>query len=100
MPRHGAILNLGRPLADGDHIDDMPLSTLRVVAFGATHPPRSTQMRRQLLLQHTARLNEETAIVRFVRYLHALVACELLLQPAEELFRLPLQRELLRNQPS
>src|SRR5215472_5488680 len=54
-------------LADGDHIDDMPLSTLRVVALGATHPPRSTQMRRQLLLQHTAGLNEETAIDRFVR---------------------------------
>ena len=27
MPRHGAILNLGGALADGDHIEDMPLST-------------------------------------------------------------------------
>ena len=25
MPRHGAILNLGGPLADGGHIEDMPL---------------------------------------------------------------------------
>src|SRR5262249_13958554 len=100
MPRHGPILNLGRPLADGDHIDDMPLSTLRVVALGATHPPRSTQMRRQLLLQHTAGLNEETAIDRFVRYLHVLVGWELLLQPAGDLFRRPLQRELLRPAPS
>jgi hypothetical protein len=49
MPRHGAILNLGGPLADGDHIEDMSLSTLRVVALGATHPPRSTQLRRQFL---------------------------------------------------
>ena len=32
MPRHGAILNLGGPLADGDHIEDVPLSTLRVSA--------------------------------------------------------------------
>src|SRR6516162_4126681 len=48
-PRTGdAILNLGGPLADGDHIEDMPLSTLRVVALGVTHPPRSTQLRRQL----------------------------------------------------
>ena len=30
MSRHGAILNLGWPLADGDHIEDAPLSTLRV----------------------------------------------------------------------
>ena len=51
MPRHSAILNLGGPLADRDHIEDMPLSTLRVVAFGVTHPPRSTQLRRQALFQ-------------------------------------------------
>ena len=57
-------------------------------------------MRRQLLLQHTAGLNEETAIDRFVRYLHALVGWELLLQPAGDLFRRPLQRELLRHAPS
>src|SRR5215469_14006288 len=100
MPWHGAILNLGRPLADGDHIEDMPLSTLRVVAVGATHPPRSTQMRRQLLLQHAAGLDEDTAIDRFVRYLHVLVGWELLLQPAGDLFRRPLQRELLRHAPS
>jgi hypothetical protein len=37
MHRHGAILNLGGPLADGDHIEDMSLSTLCVVALGATH---------------------------------------------------------------
>ena len=66
VPRHGAILNLGGPLADGDHIEDMSLSTLGVVALGVTHPPRSTQLCRQLLLQHAAGLNEEAAIDRFV----------------------------------
>src|ERR1700736_3105999 len=65
MPRHSAILNLGGPLADRDHIEDMPLSTLRVVALGVTHPPRSTQLRRQLLFQHAAGLDEEAAIDRF-----------------------------------
>ena len=73
MPRHGAILNLGGALANRNHIEDMPLSTFRVVALGATHPPRSTQLRRQLLLQHAAGLNEEAAIDRFVRYLHVSV---------------------------
>ena len=51
-------------------LEDMPLSTLRVVALGATHPPRSTQLRRQLLLQHAAGLDEEAAIDRFVKYPH------------------------------
>ncbi len=97
---HGAILNLGGPLADGDHIEDMSLSTLRVVALGATHPPRSTQLCGQFLLQHAAGLNEEAAIDRFVRYLHVLVGWELLLQPARDLLRRPLQRELLRHAPS
>ena len=78
----------------------MPLSTLRVVALGVTHPPRSTQLRRQLLFQHAAGLDEEAAIDRFVRYLHVLVGWELLLQPAGDLLRRPLQRELLRHAPS
>src|SRR6476660_852447 len=59
-------------------IPDSPLSTLRVVALGATHPPRSTQLRRQLLLQHAAGLDEEAAIDRFVRYLHVSVAAVIL----------------------
>ena len=50
MPRHSAILNLGGPLADGDHIEDMPLSTLRVVALRVTHPPRSTHFKALTLL--------------------------------------------------
>ena len=68
-----AILNLGRPFANGDHIEDMPLSTLGVVVLGTTHPPRGTQLRRQLFLQHATGLDEEAAIYRFVRYLHVLV---------------------------
>jgi hypothetical protein len=32
------------------------------VALGVTHPPRSTQLRRQLLFQHAAGLDEEAAI--------------------------------------
>ena len=100
MSRHGAILNLGWPLADGDHIEDMPLSTLRIVALGAAHQPRSAQMCCQLFLQHATGLDEEAAIDRFVRYLHVLVGWELLLQPTGDLLRRPLQPELLRHAPS
>src|SRR5262245_28966461 len=100
MAGHRAILNLGGPLANGDHIEDMSLSTLCIVALGPTHLPRSTQVRRQLLLQHAAGLDEEAAIDRFVRYLHILVGRKLLLQPAGDLLRRPLPRELLGHAPS
>jgi len=41
------------------------------------------------------------ADVRFTRrYLHALVGRKLLLQPAGDLLRRPLQREVLRNAPT
>ena len=101
MPRHSAILNLGGPLADRDHIEDMPLSTLRVVALGVTHPPRSTQLRRQLLFQHAAGLDEEAAIDLFVRYLACSwwVGNSCFSQP-EICCGDPLQRELLRHAPS
>ena len=38
MPRHSAILNLGGPLADGDHIEDLRISIcpgLPYIAFAA-----------------------------------------------------------------
>ena len=97
---HGAVLDLGWPLADGDHIDDLSQSALRGAALGLAHLPRFTQVCRQLLLQHTAGLNKEAPIDRFVRYLHALVGWELPLQPAGDLLRRPLERELLRDAPS
>ena len=98
---HGAVLSLGRPFADRDSIDDLSQSALGVAALGLTHLPHRPQMRHQLLLQHAAGLNKKTAIDRFVRYLHALVGRELPpLQPAGDLLRRPLQRELLRDAPS
>src|SRR5687767_15419575 len=100
MAWHSAILGLGGPLADRDHIEDLSLSTLGLAAFGVPNLPRGPQLRRQLLLQHAACLNEEAAIDRFVRYPHALVGRELPLQPAGDLLRRPLKRELLCHTPS
>ena len=87
MARYGTILGLGRPLADRDHIEDVSLPTPGIVAFGETHLTSGAQVRRQLLFQYAARLNEQTAIDRFVGYLHVLVGRELPLQPARELLR-------------
>ena len=100
VARHGAVLDLGWPLADGDHIDDLSQSALRGATLGLAHLPRFTQVCHQLLLQHAAGLNKETAIDRFVGYLHALVGWELPLQPARDLLRRPLERELPRDTPS
>src|SRR5882672_10807465 len=86
--------------ADRDHIEYVPLSILGLAAFGVTHLPPCTQLCRQLLLQHAARLNKETAIDRFVRYPHVSVGRELLLQPTGDLLWRPLQRKLLRHAPS
>src|SRR5262245_47823417 len=60
MARNGAILGLGGSLADRDEY--VSLSILSLTAFGVTHLPPCTQLCRQLLLQHAARLNKETAI--------------------------------------
>src|SRR4029077_21047468 len=100
MARNGTILGLGGSLADRDHIEYVPLSVPGLGAFGVTHLPPCTQLCRQLLLQHAARLNKETAIDRFVRYPHVSVGRELLLQPTGDLLWRPLQRKLLRHAPS
>ena len=44
MAWHGAVFDLGRPLADGDHIDDLSQSAFRGAALGLTHLPRFTQV--------------------------------------------------------
>ena len=79
---HSAVLHLGRPFPDGDRIDDLSQPALPGAALGLAHLPRCAQVCHQLLFQHTAGLNKQTAIDRFVRYLHAWVGRELLLQPA------------------
>ena len=95
----GAILSLGGALADGDHIQDLPLSSLGLCALGKAHLPPGAQMGCQLLLEHTARLDKETAIDRFMRYPHVWIV-RIMPQPACYLLRRPLQRELLRHPPS
>ena len=64
-------------------ISTLPLSTLGVAVYGVDSRRDSTQMCRQLFLQHAAGLNEEAAIDRFVRYLPIRVGRELLLSHPE-----------------
>src|SRR5262249_19031480 len=66
---HSAVIDLGRPFADGNRIDDLSQSALRRATLGLAHLPRRAQVCHQLLFQHTACLNKETAIDRLVESL-------------------------------
>jgi hypothetical protein len=100
MAWDGTILGLGGTLADGDHIEDLSLPRPALCAFGETHLPFGAQMRCQFLLEHPARLDEQTAIDGFMRYPHVWIARVLSPQPARYLLGRPLQRQLMRHQPS
>ena len=54
MPRHGAILNLGGPLANGDHIEDMPAAKTGVRTGGVINAiknnPRTTNLITNLII--------------------------------------------------
>ena len=93
-------LDLGRPLADGDRIDNLSQSALGGAALSLAHLPRCAQVGHQLLLQYAAGLDKEASIDRFVRDLHVWVGRELPLQPARDLRRRPLEYQLLRDEPS
>ena len=100
MTWHGAFLDLARPFADGDGIDDLSQPSLGGATLGLAHLPRCAQVCHQLFLQYATGLNKETSIDRLVRQLHVLVGRELPLQPTGDLLWRPLERELLRNTPS
>jgi hypothetical protein len=63
----------------------------------AANAPLEPKMLNQLLFQHSARLNEQTAINRFVGHAHILVVGILHLQPSGNLFRRPVQDQFTRN---
>jgi hypothetical protein len=58
-----------------------------------------SQVLQQLFLQHSAGLDEQTAVNRFVGHAHALVRGILDFQPPRNLLRRPVQNQFTRNQP-
>src|SRR6476620_9525440 len=100
MARDGAVLSLGRTLADRHHVDDPAMPPAGLRALSEAHLPPGAQMSHKLLLEHPARLDEETAIDRFVGYPHVWIVRILPLQPTRNLLRRPLQRQLLRHPPT
>src|SRR6266852_2590514 len=98
MTGNGGVLDFCGPFPDGDGVYDL---TARV--FKDTSVPRAadaafgSQVPDQLFLQHSASLNEQTTVNRFVGHAHALVIGILALQPSGNLFRRPIQNQFTRN---
>jgi hypothetical protein len=59
---HSAVLDLGGPGTDVNRIDDLSPSALGRAAPGLAQLSRCAQAHHQLLLQHAAGLNKETAM--------------------------------------
>src|SRR5216684_4470254 len=98
MTGNGAVLDFCGPFPDGDGVYDL---TARV--FKDTSVPRAadaafgSQVPDQLFLQHSASLNEQTTVDRFVGHAHALIIGILDLQPSGNLFGRPIQNQFTRN---
>src|SRR5271156_6805988 len=93
-----AVLNFRWSFSNGDGIDDLtPGLPARSRVLRAADAALGPQMCNQLFFQHSPRLDEQTAVNRFVGHAHTLVLGILGLQPSGDLFRRPLQQQFTRN---
>jgi hypothetical protein len=66
MTRHGAIVDFGRPLSNGNGVDNLPLSRGAPSARArVTKVMLTPQLFEQVALQDAAALHEEAAVNRF-----------------------------------
>src|SRR5450759_4225018 len=92
MTRNGAVLDLCGSFSNGNGVDDLATAVSTITRVPrAADPPLESKMLNQLLFQHSARLNEQTAVNGFVGHPHPLVLGILNLQPSGNLFRRPVQ---------
>ena len=96
MARHGPIFDLCRSLANRDGIEDLALS--RTPPSSGARVPKvvlTTELLEQATFKDAATLHEQTAVDRFGRHLHVRIARKGASEPARNLLRRPLLRELL-----
>jgi hypothetical protein len=101
MAWHGAILDVGRPFANRDGIQD--LAGPRTPSSARAGVPKvmlTAQMLNQATFKDAATLHEQTAIDRFGRHLHVSIARKGVPKPAGDLLGRPLLRQLLRHDTS
>src|SRR5882672_4173340 len=98
MTGNGAVLDFSRPFPDGDGIYDLAARVFKDTrVLRAAYAAFGSQVPHQLFLQHSAGLDEQAAVNRFVGHAHALVIGKLDLQPSRNLFRRPIQKQFTRN---
>lgn len=98
MARHRSILDLRRPLANRDGIQDLALS--RGALRGGAGVPKvmlATRVLPQLTREDTATLNEQAPVDGFRRHLHVRIARKGASKPARDLLRRPLLREFVSD---
>src|SRR5476651_1144000 len=83
MAGDGAVLDFRGPFPDRDRINNLTTAVSAITGMPrAAYTPLGSQMRNQVLFQHSARLKEQAAVNRFVRHAHAPVLGILGLQPS------------------
>src|SRR5271163_1173151 len=98
MARNRSLFHFRRPLADRDGIDDLPARVFEDArVLRATDAALGSQVPQQLFLQHSAGLDEQATVNRFVGHAQALVRGILDLQPPGNLLGRPVQDQSTRN---
>ena len=81
MPGHGAVLGLGRALADVQRGPQLALAVVARVAPGASGGVAAAQIAGELLAQRTPGLHEQRQVDRLVRHPHLRIVGERPRQP-------------------
>src|SRR5262245_53768565 len=98
MAWNGAIIRLSRSFPDRDRIHDLsPSATFEPIPHTPTLHAAATKMGRELFLQDSTGLDEQTAVNRLVRHTHTFIIAELPFKPTGDLLRGPISPQLLRD---
>ena len=93
VPVDGAVLDGGRSFTNRDGPDDVA-ARLRRCGTRTSHRASLAQLRLQRLFEHAAALDEQAQVDRFVRHVHRRIIRIRQTEPAGDLLRRPLEREL------
>src|SRR5207244_7140950 len=98
---NGTILCLSRPFADRDGVADLsaPRPIIGVMA-AVTHCSAAAKVRRQLLFQRSARLEDQALVDRLMRHPHTFIVAEFSCKPGATLVRGPFHAQLLCRRAS
>jgi hypothetical protein len=100
MAGDSAIFGLRGSLANRDGIGDLASARAELAAMvtAVAHGAPAAQVRNELRLQHSACLDEQRAVDRFMRHALTVIAAKLPGKPGRDLLRRPVQAQLSSDQ--